>query len=275
MPVTVELEGLPCWSRERTIGHYGGALDKHDSRTEGRVPYAWVFYLEYRAARGSAYAGWDGQKASLVHAENLAFARSQAARWRCADKLRNNAVPLTSAEALEGWMDRLGVERYDEDTRQDMRLRCAAKYGASAGNTRRMVDDAIIRLIGQADQTTLRGGCFVRCWRQEGTDLANPPNRTYWPVINPGPAGFNLGGGTWFSDRSRLTVEVTPNGMLTVLPNGTTTPNEKFLKLMNTHLFRLLDRMLPVWAEFDWAIGLSDGFLLDLDQMDYSGMDQP
>jgi hypothetical protein len=273
--VTVELEGNPSWSRDRDIGHYGAALDKQNSKTEGRTPYAWVFYLEYRGARGSGYAGWDGTKTSLVHAENLALARSQAGRWRAADRLRFNALPLTSDEALDGWIERLAVERYEEDTRHDVRQRCGAKYAASAGNARATVDDALMRLLGKADETTLRGGKFVRCWRQQGSDLANPPTRTYWPVINPGPAINSLGGGTWFSDRARLTVEVTPDGMFTVLSDGSTTPNAKFLKIMNVHLFRLLDRMLPIWSEFDWCLTPSDGFLLDIDQMDYCGMDQP
>jgi hypothetical protein len=47
----------------------------------------------------------------------------------------------------------------------------------------------------------------------------------------------------------------------------------QFLELVNVHLYQLLDRMLPAWATFDWAMDLSDdGFSLDLDDLDFKGM---
>lgn len=254
--VTVTLEGLPSWSRERRIGHYGGALDKENSTTEGRVPYAWVFYRELRAGRGSAYRTvYEGTTQGLVHAENLAASRSEAARWRAADKLSNNALPLTSDERLGSWMEILAVETYPGDTMHDIRLRCAAKYQAATGCSERVVDEAVQGLLGAV---------YVRSWRFDGVDLATPPSPTYWPTINPGPATYSLGGGAWFSARSHFIVEVQqPAGMSL----------STYQELLNVHLFALLDRLVPAWATFDWAMGLSGGgFFLDISDLDFYGM---
>lgn len=253
--VTVVLEGLPTWSRERSIGHYGGALDKANSQTEGKAPYAWVFYRELRAARGSAYRTvYDGEKTGLVHAENLAASRSEAARWRSADKLANNALPLTSDERLLSWAEILAVESYPTDTIHDLRLRCAAKYRAAVGPTARAIDEAVQQLLGPA---------FVRIWRIRGTSLASPPVPTYWPTANPGPASYDLGGGAWLSSRCFFIVEAQqPTGM----------PTAEFLELMNVHLFKLLDQILPAWASANWATNMtSTGFLLDISQLDFVG----
>jgi hypothetical protein len=233
------------------LGEYGAAQDKTNSKTEGGVPYAWVFYLEMRGARGSAYSQ---DTSGLVHAENLAIARSEQARWRAADKVLFNAVPLTSDERLELWREKLGVEQFPEDSRHDLRLRCATKYKAALGPTETNVDQACADLLGSA---------FVRNWRSVGVDLATPPSITYWPGVNPGPAAFSLGGGAWLSERSHLTVEVQRPSTMSLAD---------FLTLMNVHLFHLLDRLLPMWSTFNWAIGVEDGFLLDISQLDFTGM---
>ena len=254
--VTITLEGLPTWSRERRIGHYGGALDKLNSPTEGAAPYAWAFYRELRAARGSAYRTvYEGGKTGLVHSENLAAARSEAARWRASDKLQNNALPLTSDERLGAWREILAVETYPGDTVHELRQRCAAKYQAAIGPTIRVVDEAVKKLLDTV---------FVRSWRFDGVDLATPPTPTFWPGINPGPAIYSLGGGAWFSARCHFVVEVQqPAGML----------QQTYLELLNVHLFRLLDQMLPAWATFNWAEGLSSGgFILDVSDLEFTGM---
>lgn len=257
-PVTVELEGEPTWSRSRIVGHYGAAPDKQNSTTEGRVPYAWVFYREMRAARGSAYRTvYDGEKTGLVHAENAAVARSEAARWRSGDKLSNNALPLTSDERLGSWVEILDVDVLPSDTVHDIRLRCAAKYQAGIGCSMRVVDEAVATLLGAA---------FVRSWRYEGADLDSPPYSTF-PVLSPytpGPVAYSLGFQAWLSARCHYLVEAQQPDTMT---------RQTFLELMNVHLFALLDRMLPVWATFDWSVSVSStGFLVDLSEMDFDGM---
>jgi hypothetical protein len=254
--VTVVLEGAPTWSRDRRIGHYGGALDKLNSPTEGRSPYAWAFYKELRGARGSAYRTvYEGVTQGLVHSENVAAARSEAARWRASDKIANNALPLTSDETLGSWLQILAVEVYPDDTIHDIRQRCAAKYQAAVGPIARYVDEAVEKLLGPA---------FVRTWRFDGVDLATPPAPTFWPVINPGPAAYSLGGGAWLSARCHFVVEVQQ-------PSGTT--QQAYLELLNVHLFQLLDQTLPAWATFNWAENLSSGgFLLDISKLDFTGL---
>lgn len=254
--VTVVLEGAPSWSRQRSIGHYGAARDKMNSATEGRTPYAWAFYRELRAGRGSAYRTvYEGATKGLVHAENAAISRSEAARWRASDKIANNALPATADETLERWLETLAVNSYPGDTRQDIRQRCSAKFHSALGPTMRVVDDAVAQLLGDV---------FVRSWRCDGVNLTAPPTPTFWPGVNPGPAAYSLGNGAWLSARAFYVVEVQqPVGMSSL----------QFLKLLNVHLFQLLDQTLPVWATFNWAIGLSqNGFLLDISELDFSGM---
>ena len=48
--------------------------------------------------------------------------------------------------------------------------------------------------------------------------------------------------------------------------------NEDYLHLLNVELFELLDEMLPAWATANWAEDVSAGFLLDISQLDYTGM---
>ena len=256
--VTTKLEGSPTWSRARSLGHYGAVADKTNSQTEARVPYAWVFYREMRAARGSAYRTvYSGQKTGFVHSENVALARSEAARWRAADKLANNSLPVTSDERLPAWREILDVDQSPDDTMHDVRLRCASRYRAGTGCSERAVDEAI---------ETLLGDVFVRCWRFDGSDLANPPYVTY-PLFSPyttGPGIYNLGSTAWLSFRCHLLVEVQKPPTMT---------QQAFLELMNVHLFSLLDRLLPVWATFDWATNVSTtGFLLDISDMDFDGL---
>lgn len=242
--------GLLSWSGVRHIGHYGGDPSKTDCKAES-TPYAAIWYRELRAMRGSAYAQ---KQSGLVHAEHLAIARSEAARTRAAERMVANSLPGTADEALEYWVTVLAVPWAPEDQDYEVRARCAAAYMLPNGPTIANEDEAISRLLGLA---------FVRCWRQEGVALATPPAQTYWPTINPGPASHDLGGGAWLSERSHLVVEV-------VQPSNMSTAT--FLRLMNVDLFRLLDTMLPAYATFNWAIGVTTGFALDIDELDFHGM---
>jgi len=249
--VSTLLEGLPIWGRSVRLAEYGGSLDKINDSTENPRSYAAVWYDELRSMRGSAYSR---DMSGLVHAENLAIARSEQARTRAADKLTNNQNPRTSAERLGYWIEVQRVTVRQTDTLDSIRLRCAAKYLLASGPTQQNEDDAISDLLGDA---------LVQVYRQEGVDLATPPLQTFWPGVNPGPAAYDLGGGTWLSERAHLVVSVqVPDGMAT----------SDFLELMNVHLFDLLDAMLPAWATFNWAIGVADGFVLDVSQLDFNGM---
>lgn len=249
-------DGVSALAPQADIGDYGGEDEKEPTRTEV-VPYAARFYRDFRGARGSAYAK---KSTGFVHAENLALARSEAARWRAAEKLGANSTPRTSDERLERWVEILGVHVPPGERRRKTRQRCSARYKASVGPTLPVQDAAAKELLGP---------CFVKMWRQNGSVLSAPPTQTFWPGVNPGPTGYALvkdaGGNplTWLSERAHLVVEVTqPAGM----------PASDFLYLMNVQLFDLLDRMLPSWETFNWAMNVATGFQLDVSKLDFGAI---
>ena len=249
--VTTELEGLPSWAKQRTIGQYGLSLDKQNDEDETPIPYSFTWYQELRSMRGSAYSQ---SMSGLVHTENLAASRSEQARTRTSARLIYNSLPITSYNRLGQWETILAVPRRLGDTAEITRQKCAAKFKAAIGPSAVNEDEAIATLLGDN---------FVQVYRQTGVDLDTPPLITYWPGVNPGPASYDLGGGAWVSERANLVVEVKQ------------IPGESvgdFLELMNTQLFALLDTMLPAWATFGWATNLDTCFLLDISQMDFDGM---
>lgn len=238
-------------AREGGVWKYGGTRDKRPCKTELERTYVYEHLLEIEASRGSGMPGGAG---TLVHAENLALARLFGGLSRAAERLSANAVPVTAHEALASWVERLGVTVNPEDSWDDVRIACAAQYKLSLGPTEANEDAAIADLLGPA---------LVNVHRITGVDLDNPPPQTFWPVANPGPASYDMGGGTWLSERAHLVVEVQQPTNMTLTA---------FLRLMNVRLFKLLDGMLPSFATFDWVLTpLADGFLLDISDMDFDG----
>lgn len=248
---TITPTGKPCWSREAAIGDYGGDPDKLASSTEGEAPYAWFCYRELTAMRGSAYSSAIG--GTLVHCENLATARLMAWwGWRMPEKLRANSLPASADEALDYWVEVLGVPVRADDQKWQKRQRCAAHYQAVADVSLPAIQAALQRLLGDV---------YVNATFNQGTLLSSPPSQTYWPGVNPGDPSYSLGGGAWISERSHLFVEVTiPPAM----------PLGEFYQLVNVQMFQLLHRMLPAFCTFDWAT--SSGFLLDISQLDFDGL---
>ena len=247
--------GEPLWGRVPRISDYDGSTDKLNSTSEGDRPYSASFYTELRDnLRGSAFSKSDD---TLVHVENVAISRLFASLIRAGDKVRNNAIPSTSDERLEEWIQTLNVVVRTQDSRQARREACAAQYQVAPGPTRQVVDDAV---------ETLLGDLFVKVHRWDGADLDNPPDPTYWPTVDPGPAAFDLGGGAWLSARSHLVVEVT-------YPNGMTLSD--YYYLVDAQLFRLLNRILPAYVTFDWATNVDDGFILDVDLLDFGALNDP
>jgi hypothetical protein len=252
---TATPHGAPAWARTATIADYDGATDKMSSTTEGQRPYAAAFYIELRDnLRGSAFTKESG---TLVHVENVAIARLMAALVRTGDKVRNNAIPSTADEKLDDWIKILNVVSRAGDSDQSKREECAAQYRVAPGPTRQVVDDAISELLGDL---------FVKVHRFTGADLDNPPEPTHWPTINPGPADYDLGGGTWLSARSHLVVEVTE-------PSGVSLAD--YYYLVDAKLFRLLNRILPAYVTADWAVNVDDGFALDVDKLDFGALNDP
>lgn len=236
---------------DRRIGHYDGATDKEDSPTEGKTPYAWIWYREFEGALGTAFTK---TQSGLVHAKKIALARMWAALDRLREKYSANAKPGTNDEVLGHWVRLLNVRLLGDDTLQEVRQRAAVRLKAGRGPTMTRVDEAVSELLGAA---------FVKVWRRYGTDLDTPPAQTYWPGVNPGPTDYSLGGGAWLSERSHLVIEVSRSAGLS---------DTQFLRLANVDLYRLLDELLPATSTFDWATGLTDGFLLDISDLDFGGL---
>lgn len=251
--------GEPVWTRNASIGDYGGAPDKRDCTTENPVPYTLAVYRSLVAQRGvGVYSTQIG--GTLVHVEILASARSIACGGhRAAEKIRANATPIRADERLDYWVDVLDVTRRPSEQRWQLRQRAAAHYVASPGNTLANVRDAVSELLGDA---------FVDVAVTTGASLNAPPTYTYWPGVNPGSAVDDLGGGTWNSERCHYFVIVAqPSGM----------SDADFYELIRVHLVQLLDRMLPCWATFGFGVhdssGGDSGFILDISKLDLAAMD--
>lgn len=248
---TALVVGLPCWSREASIGDYGGDPDKVPSETEGVTPYAWYVYRELSAMRGSAYSGQLG--GTIVHCEHLAIARMLAwCYWRLPEQFVANCLPGTADYALPYWAEVLGVPARASDQAWQIRQRCAAHYRATTELTLQSIQAALSDLLGDV---------YVDATFQTGSSLSSPPLLTYWPGVNPGPASRSLGGGCWASERSHLYVEVERVAGMS---------DSDYRQLINVQLFQLLDRMLPAYCTFAAAEG--GGFLLDISQLDFQGL---
>lgn len=239
-----------CWSRVARIGHYDGATDKTNTATE-TTPYAWNWYNEYTAALGS---GFSMDMSGIVHARKLALARLEAGIQRGAEKINANSHPDTADDMLGEWVEILHLRIRGDETRQEIRQRCASKFRGAIGNSSTQVDDRVAELLGSIFQANIR---------TFGANLASPPTPTDWPGINPGPASYSLGAGAWLSARSHLVVSV--NGPSDI-------GDADFLELVNVNLYDELDRLLPAWMTFNWAVNAASGFLLDISKLDFTGL---
>jgi hypothetical protein len=242
-------EGRPAWSHDADIGDYGGDFDKENTRTE-ETPYAWTWYRELGEMLGSSFTI---ARFGEVHAKKLALARNMMGVDRAAERARNNVLPRTADEALGAWVKCLGLSVREDERRWRIRRKAASHFAAVVGPTRETIDSAIAGLCGDS---------LISITRTTGASLSTPPTLTFWPGVNPGPATYDLGNGTWISERAHL-------GVVLQKPSSTNLP--AFLHLVNVDLFQLLDRLLPAWEAFDWSTSTS-GFLLDISDMDFDGL---
>jgi hypothetical protein len=242
---------LEVWSHESaSFADYGGDPNKEDSDTEGDQPYAWGWYREILAMQGSAYTT---DRDTLVHAENLATARQHAALYsRLPEKRVANSLPGRSDEKLPYWVDVLRVRVRDGEPGHEVRRRAAIKYRSARTPTVQNVEESVSALLGDT---------FVALHRIEGTSLDDPPGNTFWSGVNPGDPGIDLGGGAWMSERCHYAIEVQKPSDVELA---------RFHDLVNVQLTDMLDGMLPAWATWAWAT--SDGFLLDISQLDFDGL---
>lgn len=236
------------------IGDYDGAPDKEDSATEGERPYAADWYDELTAALGSAYTQ---ARRGIVHARKIALARAMAVLSRSAEKLSANALPSTADELLPRWVEALRLRVRSGAPKWQVRKQGAAHIKAQRGTDRASVDAAVAELLGDV---------LVGLHRVADPTLSAPPTMTRWPGGVPGADTWSMtgAGGAWLSERSHLVVEVQRVPHLS---------EPEWLRLINVELSELLDTMLPAWSTFSWALApLSDGFLLDISDLDFTGL---
>jgi hypothetical protein len=241
-----------CWSRRTRMGEYDAATDKTNTVRE-QEPYAASAYQELTEALGSAFTT---AKNSIVHARKLARARISAAKRRSAEAINANSRPDTADTFLGEWVKILQLRFSPDDTRHEIRQRAAAKFQASLGNSPGIVDAVVADLLGPAFSSVLRA---------TSSPLTSPPTPTYWPTINPGPPGYDVGGGAWMSARCNITV-------LTQRPYDVT--DSAFRRLVDVELVEELGRLLPAWVTFGWSsVSPVGGFLLDISAMDFDTFD--
>jgi len=221
------------WDFENAnIDDYGGGGDKRD-HLEGMASHARWIYRALQGAQGSAYSK---SMTGLLHAENLADARSGAAAMRAAEKLETNSFPSRADDALQYWVNTLGVSVGSDDTNDDVRRKAQARYQSGTGNHAVALETAVGTLLGSA---------FVAIYRNGGVAIDTPSLHTYWPGVNPGPITYDLdGSGAWYSDNAHILVVVTEDRAVNL---------SQIRRLFNVDLVELLDRMLPAWVTFEWA----------------------
>jgi hypothetical protein len=243
---TARPTGAPLWARSATIGHYGGSADKEDCATE-EEPYAYTWYSEYTEMLPDSLTE---SRTGLVHARKLAKARLQASVTRSVERAINNIFPDTADEKLDEWIRLLEVPLGED--RHLTRQRCAAKYQAQRGATSEVIDEVLTAALGDK---------FVRVIRQRSEDLSVETENTFWVGGDAGPTSFDLGNGTWLSDRSHL-------GVLVQRPPDS--EQSEFYQEMSEVVFATLNPLLPAHCTFDWTT--SAGFLLDISQLDFDGL---
>ena len=253
-PTKTRASGRPSWSRVAAIGDYDGATDKIASKTEGETPYAWQWYLDYTAMLGS---GFSTAQSGIVHARKIALARSEAARSRAAERFLANCVPETSDELLGQWAHILRISTAGVP-KWLVRQKAAAKFAAVRGPSATDVDATLAELLGSG---------YLQSIRFTTNPLSTPPTQTFWPTANPGPVSYSLGGGTWFSKRAHLVVQLRKPAQAEL---------GQFLQTVNVDLYQALDDLLPASSTFSWTVfdksSTTAGFFLDVSRLDLTGL---
>ena len=250
-PAAISATVTLWFDRNPHIGDYGGDPLLEDNKTEGDTPRPWEVFLSLQAMRGDAYSTL---RSGLIYAEHLALSRLLAyAGWRQPEERQNNGMgPARASSKLGYWAFLLDVRNSPGDQPWQVRQRCNAKWRLLIGNSRVDTDAAIRELLGDA---------LISIERLDSYELSDPPEPTWWPALNPGPDEIDLGGGAWSSPTSFVSVVVQQPSPMEL---------GEFYRLMDVDYFSLMDTVLPAWATFGW--GTSDGFLLDIDQLDLDAL---
>jgi hypothetical protein len=167
-------------------------------------------------------------------AEAYAFGRVVGSIWNISERLRGAEIPSRMIETLPTWEEILRTRPTAEDSDNERRTVVAAKLRGISGQATSEDIEAVCR--------TLLGSSF------EGLARVDPTEElSYWPVINPGPPGFE-----WCSNRCSIGILVRRG------PQS----DGKWARLMS-HLHDILETLLPAWEVFE--VGTDDGgFVCDV-----------
>jgi hypothetical protein len=229
-----------------------GGLAPFPRRLGGGKPSAAKWLHAIKSTLGSAFTTDDH---SIVGAENIATARLFAGLSSTSERVVKNSIPTTAYDALRSWADRLGISIRDDESADDIRSACMAKYKAMHGPTASIISESLKDLLGSD---------FVSLIFFNGQDLDNPPDSTYWEGINPLP--YNLGGNIFFDDEWTST----RCNVLVVIKRPDDIMSYDFNYLVNVQMYELLDRLLPAYATWSWTVAPYDGFDLDNDELDFN-----
>lgn len=236
--VTVEVLGM--FGAPSAHTDYGGDVDKRDCGTE-TTPYAATWYGEYTAMLGSAFSQ---ETSGYIHAVKLALARLAAAESRDAERFSCNAMPTLSDNMSRAWCETIKIPYVDSMSGAMRRKLLATRIAAASGPSQDSVDAAVASMLG----TNL-----VEVHRYLSNDLDDPPVVTRWPFGLPGSPALNIGGGAWISQRAHVFVEVEHPNIV---------DSSSYRELLDVHLSRLLDTILPAHATFDWGATIEGGFII-------------
>jgi hypothetical protein len=219
---------------------YGTDEGKIASKTEGDIPYAYWQLQELIKDQGSAFSTEPGSKVMI---ENLVEARLWGLGYRLAERHAANQTPATAGQAIYRWAKILGVQR-GLDAEWQLRKRCVNKMRfRSSGSTQVRLEEALISVLGDS---------FVGLTFHDGT-FDSPPVPTYWPGVNEGAPLLDLGGGTWTSDRARVTLS---------LQSVAGKSDQVVANLANGEILGLLRDVLPATNTWDWSFDTASGFVL-------------
>ena len=189
---------------------------------------------------------FDVYEDTIVAAEVAADAVLVSNIWAASERLANQGQARKMIDALPVQEEAHGLRPGPDDSAKERREALAAKRRGFTGNAAPDVRDVCAAAMG---------GGFVALHHVPEDEAVS-----YWPGINPGPAGFE-----WMSTNALVFAEVTSAGM----------SGDEFQR-RTSNMASIVNDMLSVECAFDWFRHDEDageeGFFLDFSLLDEVGL---